>query len=166
MLVEWNVFRSSGLFLKERKRKEFSSGVSCPRCYLPSMCNPLCLLLAEVRHVKHWLHALPHHDGSSHENSCRACRKRILNSGLSMKLIQAVNKRLGKTRLHDGMRPLMAHVGTPKKLAGPSDPDSTCKCANGIRGMACPCTFLSLRASCSWSYACRATHGLPPKRHW
>ena len=24
--------------------------------------------------------------------------------------------------------------------------------------MACPCTFLSLRASCSWSYACRATN--------
>ena len=33
---------------------------------------------------------------------------------------------------------------------------SKCKCASGIRGMACPCTFLSLRASCSWSYACRA----------
>ena len=41
-----------------------------------------------------------------------------------------------------------------------------CKCASGIRGMACPSTFLSLLASCSWSYACRATHGLPPQRHW
>ena len=34
-----------------------------------------------------------------------------------------------------------------------------------LRGMACPCTFLSLCGSCSWSCACRATNGLPPQRH-
>ena len=34
-----------------------------------------------------------------------------------------------------------------------------CKCASGIRGMACPCTFVSSRVSCSWSCLCRATHG-------